>query len=370
MVQTLDGDDRYDSSDLWLTRVVDHVQRAGPVSPAAASLLVFGLVPSAVLVWMVITRWGRLSPGFLAGVLGVGIWLTIAPYLVWRYDSVTFPTFVELIADIVADEAAVLDLTADYERLFTRRWFVPAIPTTVLGIPMMVLGRPFLRESASVTTADPLYWALVGVVLWLGVLIGIGVAGVATSVLVVRAFTDHEFDIAPLHPDGKGGLSAVGALAVRTTVLLSLGSFLLPIQFHYVAVAGSDLLRSLVYLLVAGYTAIIFLSFVYPVVTTNRYAERLRARNLENLRAEYYEVKAESDRLAGGGEADGDLVAVELRAQRLRDEYRRYETVTLYPTDVTVLSRFAGSILLPLFFTVLDAFLGWGLLARLMKSLV
>lgn len=39
-------------------------------------------------------------------------------------------------------------------------------------------------------------------------------------------------EIDPLHPDGLGGLSSVGYVAIRTTLLFSAGSLFIPILFR------------------------------------------------------------------------------------------------------------------------------------------
>lgn len=276
------------------------VESSAPVrtSPLLSSVLRLGTLPTLIVVGSLLARRHQVSPGFTVGCLSAILFLNLAPYLIWRYDARLYPTFFERFSVAVADTEALEEIASAGTRIFTRQYRWVTAATAGLAVPMIGAGRPYLRAEGIGGVSDPVYWALFTVTVWLGVLIGIGFTGVLTTLYVVRKLIDDDVIVDPLHPDHRGGLGSVGRLSVRTAVLFATGSFLLPIQIHYLASEGGWL-AVLLYVLVGVYTLAIFAVFAYPTFLVERRADEYRRRKLNDLRSKYGDIREQTDRLQG-----------------------------------------------------------------------
>lgn len=187
--------------------------------------------------------------------------------------------------------------------------------------------------------------------------------GGLVTVLVIRAFAERvTLDVDPLHPDGLGGLSTVGTVAIRMTLIISLGSLALPLSFQ---IANQIQYETVVYIGVALFVLLVALNFLYLTYKVNRRAQKLREqmldahreriRKLEDRLALLAEEGAESlpdDELA---ETDDELLELEIR--RARREFEDYQSVQLYPLSIGIITRLISSILLPILFILFELFI-------------
>ena len=126
--------------------------------------------------------------------------------------------------------------------------------------------------------------------------------------------------------------------------------------------AGEGGFRSLVYVAVGLYVVVIGLSFAYPTIYVNRRAQAVREDELEARRAKIrrlQEKAADVESVADGDdEASMDELATRLEIQRLREEYSAYANVNLYPLSIGIVVRLVSSLLLPIFFIVVEKYMG------------
>lgn len=351
---------------LWVSRWVRRTRRWLD-DPFLASAIVFGTVPAMLLVVYAVRRSAYLTPGFSFSLLSVGTVLFLGPYLVWYYDTRLLPGFARRFEDAVVDGAALDAIVERHRQFLSERWWI-ASGLAAIPIPVLMFGAPgFLRARGLFGPTDPLFWTVMGVLLWLSLFVGMGFLVVLVTILLVRSASSLDLRIDPLHPDGLGGTGAVGYLAIRTTVLFSLGALLLPLTLEYASAAGLGA-TALVYAMDAAYAIAIAASFLYPTVVVYRRAERVRERELDQLRRRYTAEKRRA--------LDPDIgllpgttgAAVELKLQRLRNEYEDYRQVSLYPMKTDIIVRLVGSVLLPLVFLVLDMYLRPEIVERLVGS--
>ncbi|MFB6177047.1 MAG: hypothetical protein ABEI99_07900 [Halobaculum sp.] len=344
----------YDEPQLWLTRLVErHRNRLG--GPRKAATLLFGGPVVAALTIYLAVRWNAIPVGFLYSVASLAVVGCVAPSLVWYYDRELYPAFLREFAELT-DESAMRRIGRRHRETLARRWPVAAA-LAVLPIPVLVtVGGSYLRTRGLFGPTDPVFLLVAATLVWLGVLVGLGFLLVAVTLSTVRHVVREEIAIDPLHPDGLGGVSAVGRLSIRTTTLFSVGALLLPTLFDFAAGVGPTA-TAVVYLMTAAYTVAIVVSFVYPTVVVYRRADEIRATVLDDLREQYRTVKREAGEPVVGADTERTDAAAEAKLRRVRREYEDYRTVSLYPFEPTVIARLVGSVLLPLVFLVVDTVL-------------
>lgn len=343
--------DAYEGHSIWLTELVETASDRLPLSTGSAGLLTLGTVPLGFTALFFLLADGRTDLSFLLAHLSAASIAVAGPVLVWHYDERIFPTFLQEASDVAVDRSALVATIERYERIFAEKsWFV-VVPWTLLVVGLLLANMPFFEAHGVTGSTDPALFAYLGFAIWWGIVTGIGFHGAITTIRTIRAVGELELTVDPLHHDGLGGLSTIGYFSIRATLLISIGSFALPLAF---AIAASGPFEELVYVAVAIYVGIILLSFVYPTVYVNRRAQEVRDRILREKREQIRSLRA----AAALEDADGDLAELEtqLKISTLREEFHEYQSVTLYPLSVSILARLASSILLPIAFTVLETY--------------
>lgn len=358
---------QFDVSALWFSRAINRV-RGRLENAFVASALTFGLLPTVVLALYVSLRWQYVSTGYLFSLCLYAVVLLVAPYLIWYYDQRLFPEFCAQFAEILRTEEPVVRIAGKYQRLYRDRWWVAA-GLAMLPIPVITwLGQEFFRAHGLFGVTDPLFWLVELVLLWMGVIVGMGFLLVVVTLLVIREIADEQMHIDPLYPDGLGGMSVVGFLAIRSTVLFSLGALLIPLQLQF-AVSSGAWATYLIYGMSGLYALAIGLSFLYPTMKINRRANELRRQVLSDLRSQYRELKQNAAEPEIGANVSDTDPAVEQKLQRIRREYQDYQEVQLYPMRLSILVRLVGSVLLPLVFVFIDSLLRPELVRTVLASL-
>jgi hypothetical protein len=79
------------------------------------------------------------------------------------------------------------------------------------------------------------------------------------------------------------------------------------------------------------------------------------------LREKRRQIQALKDQ-SSVGSAGGELSELEtqLKIRTLRDDFHEYQSVNLYPLSISILTRLASSILLPIGFTLLETYVFTG----------
>ncbi|WP_247728289.1 hypothetical protein [Halovivax limisalsi] len=340
-----EGDEsiEYDGSRIWLSRFVDAAADRLPYGPVVAGTVALGWPPLAlggvVLAGLIDTA----TPAFLASFALTAGLLTAFPVLIWYYDARVLTRFAGRMRERVADEDALADTAATYERRFARRYPMVVVPWTILLLGVVAVSLPTFAAQGIAGVGDPLFWAVAAFFCWGGLLTGIGFHGALTTVGYLRTLVDRTIlSIDPYHPDGLGGMSSVGYFAIRTTLLLSTGALLLPFAFQ---LAAGTPFESPIYLAVALYVGVIAGSFAYPTWLVNRSADEVRVEHLDALGSE---ITALQQDLAATPGHDVDDVGTLLELQRLQQLYDDYRATRLYPMSPSILSQLVASVLLPI----------------------
>lgn len=298
---------------------------------------------------------GSSSLAFVAAHGLLAVMLSALGYLVWYYDAKLLPAFFDGVEGLLADPADSERLRSKYLRFFRRGYWKTLVVWAPIGPVAFVGNLGYLTAQGIGGPTTLTFWAYGLFACWTTFFTAIGMHVIFTTLRCVAEVSTLAFDIDPMHYDGLGGMSVIGDFTVRSMGIASIGSLGIPFLFE-LARGGS--MEWIIYLSVATYVVSLVGLFVYPTVLASRRAERLRENRLETYRERIRAVDAELESLADGTDPEsGAVLSKELERQRLRQQYDELQSVQLYPLSVGVISRFAGSILLPLLFLVLEQFL-------------
>lgn len=351
--------DSQQGGSIWVTRFVDQVSERTFGSPVLAGLLTLGLIPILLTISFLGLVDGSVSLHFLVThSLAAAVPVVGVPGI-WYWDTKVYPRFVEQTTLLAVDPDALRTDLHSYKRIFATGYRPFTVLWTLLVTVIIGVNLPYLQTLGVSGVFDPAFLVYLTFAVWWGLITGIGFHGAITAIRAIRAVAHHELDIDPLTPDGLGGLSNVGTLAIWTTMLISLGSLTLPYAFLLAANGG---FRVLVYVAVGLYILVIGLSFAYPTIYINRRAQAIREAELEERRTKIRRLQEKSvdvEAVVDGDEsATMDEMATRLEIQRLREEYNTYADVNLYPLSIGIFVRLVSSLVLPLFFILVENFMG------------
>lgn len=354
MTRDNDGEsapERFDQSSHWISAQLE-AGVFGIEDEYLTGVLKFGLVPDLLAAIYVATQWNEIQFSFLVASALFLFWANSAPYLIWYYDKRVMPRFFTKMSEIIVDRDRLGELATKYDERFAD--YRPLL-TLLWGGGFLLggwLGKALFMEQGMVGDGQIFLWTTLAYGAFVGGVFGeSGFSATVTTIAAVREISELEFDIRPLHPDGLGGMSTIGYYAIRTTVLWSTASLLIPLAFQMIAFSSANYAM---YLVTIAYIGTILFSFLYPTLKINRRGEELREEILRQIRAEYLALQEQIS------DTDGDAVASvsdRLELQRLRRQYDDYNTVRLYPMQIQIMVRLAGSLLLPLFFMFLEMYL-------------
>lgn len=345
----------YNGHSIWISTFVDDAGSRLPFGSQLSGFLTIGLFPYLLTGIFFILADGSQSLYIMAIQTLAATVAAIGPILIWRYDEQVFPKFISEVQDVVKNKDALVDTVDNYERFFTNRYGYITISWLLLIEGAMVANVDFFKSIGVTGVLDFAFISYLVFAGWWSIITGIGLHGALTTILCVRAVADLNLTIDPLHHDGLGGLSTIGYFSIRATLMNSIGSFALPVAFAIASRGGYQLL---VYAAVAVYIALIIISFVYPTLYVNRRAQEVRDRVLQQKRQKIQELRNQSVVESAGGELSE--LETQLKIQTLRDDFHEYQSISLYPLSITILTRLASSIFLPIAFTLLETYVFTG----------
>jgi hypothetical protein len=271
--------------------------------------------------------------------------------LIWYYDERVLPEFFSHLSELISDEGKRKDLARKYNELFAKHRISVSIFWGIALGTIIFVSEPVLIEQGMVGNGSVFLWTTYAYAIYIGSILGHGFNGPVTTILLVREVSNLELEIDPLHPDNLGGLSNVGFVSIRTTLLFSSGSLFLPLLFFLSSEGG---VATIIFGITSLYILIIIVSFVYPTALVNRRAQEYRDSVLEDLRQQYADIEKKTQGL------EKDQISElnkRLELQKVQNKYDNYNSVKLYPLQLSILTRLAGSVILPILFMLVELYL-------------
>lgn len=351
----MNSQDQYHADVIWLSRLVEWGNRYTS-SAFLSGLLIAGWVP--IVATIIAVDPGEADRMFLIGQILACLMVVVGPFDVWYFDQKLLPAFFRSADDRLTPTAnsTLSDLSRKYDRYYAHYWWANVAIWVVLVLGVFIVSQSYFAAQGITTLVERGSY-LVFFLFWL-LIAGLRTHAALITVLAVKEFAEQaELDVEPLHPDGLGGLSTVGELAIQVTLINSLGSFALPLSFELASeVAFGYFVYVGVLLFILNNVAL----FAYPTYKMNRRAQQIREQALEENKARIRELEA---KLAIPADEDGDEVSIrenqliQMEIQRARQEFRDNQNVQLYPLSISIITKLVSSILLPIFFILFDIFI-------------
>lgn len=332
----------------WVSQQCERGLLGYDFGPLVNGIIKFALVWDVIWLYVFTSNWDSLSMPFVVAWLLMLFWVNIAPYLIWLYDQVVMPEFFNRFIQIAANPGEFAQLAESHSEFYSRPHYLAAAFWGI-GIPVIAWSGTPVFQMQELIAWMPLFYLFA---IYIGVILGgPGFMGPIVTLHLVREIASIDIDIQPLHPDQLGGLSNVGYYSIRTTLLFSTASLFLPLAFRFSATSSREIW---IYLFVSIFILTVVFSFAYPTYKINRAAATLRDEILEDIRTEYSSLQQQTPSI----DDNIENINRRLEMQRLRSKYDDYKNVRLYPLQIDIILRLAGSIILPLLFVFIEAYLG------------
>lgn len=347
------GENQNQGGEIWVTRIIDHNNRFLPDSLLFRTVAILGAIPIGLTLIFFSHVWENSNEPFIISQCLVVLITVLGAALIRNYDKELFPSFIEEVSSIVVNEAELFEVANRHKRFFVEKYWLASATWTIL-IVAAVLANIEYFQAFGITSYQNVYFVIYLLfVAWFGIITGIGLHMVVTTIRCIREVGDLELEIDPLHPDQLGGLSNIGTFAIRTTMMNSIGALALPLAF---TLAGSGGYESVIYAVVVIYMGAILFSFLYPTIYVNRRAEDIREAELEERRERIHEIRGNAVEQAETGDNEQISIEKQLRIQTLKEEFNEYQSVRLYPFTISIVTQLASSVLLPIIFMLLETY--------------
>jgi hypothetical protein len=340
----------FDFDSHWVSEQINN-GLFGIQNPVLVSILKFSLpwdLLAGIYAFLYSGTWS--GPFIYASALGL-LWVNIAPSLIWYYDERVLPEFFSHLSELVPDKQKRKDLAKKYNKLFAKHRVSITSFWTIAFVTIVYTSEAALINQGMVGSGAVFMWTTYAYAIYIGAILGQGFVGPITTILLIREVANLKLEIDPLHPDGLGGLSNVGYVSIRTTLLFSSGSLFLPLLFFFSSEGG---ISTIIFGFTGIYILTILVSFIYPTALVNRRAQEYRDSILEDIRQQYVEVEQKTQ----GAEKDNiSELNKRLELQKLQNKYDNYDSVRLYPLQLNILTRLVGSVILPVLFMILELYI-------------
>jgi MFS family permease len=342
----------YTNKSVWVTRFLKKSEQY-LVGGAIISASVLAIVPTILsMVFFVMTAQYLTSLALISHLLLL-IVIIIIPMMIRYYDDKVFPSFFEEAKTIIVDKDKFEKMIVKYEEFFQKKFWLTMVPWGVLIVSTIFFNFSYFQKLGASGYFDPIFIIYILFAIWFGIFSGILLHIGLTTVLCIHAVGTLELEIDPLHPDGLGGLSNIGYFAIRATMMISVAALCIPFAFVLARQGGSE---SFVFAVVGIFIIFLLVLFLYPTLYINRQAQEIRESELEKRREKIQDIQDNVVRIPNAISGEQADIEKELKVQSLREEFKDYENVRLYPLTISIIVRLISSVLLPIIFLILEAY--------------
>jgi hypothetical protein len=152
-----------------------------------------------------------------------------------------------------------------------------------------------------------------------------------------------------LHPDGVGGLRPIGDIALNFHFIL-----LMPILIFIVNVYVWGFTQAT--LVGCFYFVILAFIFFIPLTSAHDVMFEYKEKELYHLSKRYNDFVKEYKKIIEKENSNNEDIQIMENMDKIRSYYEEINRMPIWPFDATILRRFAGSILIPLLFLLLQVY--------------
>lgn len=347
----------YDRQDIWVTRIIERAHSRTGINRLLLNITTIGGVPLILtFIYFSVVE----SPPSLAFRITHSLFTVMVSgvgYLIWYYDKRLMPEFFKSVEGVINNEKRFNEVIKKFNNFFANSYWkillfwIPLFILTVFG------NDKYFQQQGMGGPEDISFYIFLIFTLYSGIITGIGIHIIFNTLFCVGTISREEFTIDPLHPDGLGGMSAIGRLSIWTMGLAAIASLGMP---YTLQIAANGQFGVAIYIAFIIYFVSLIGIFVYPVWKSSQKAELKREENLQEIRSEITNLESKLEDIEQQSKQNQNTETVqnlELRHQRLRKKYDKYSSVPLYPLSISIVLRFAGSVILPLLFILLEYYI-------------
>jgi len=279
------------------------------------------------------------------GYLSCLSWLFIGPFMIYKAGQMVDELWSDML-DIL-DERHIEELQS-YERKFHSYGYL------AIGLPAAVIVSILILSSQAFSYDTFFAYILFYLISWvvLALLGSIGVWGTVQLVMLVLAIRKYNLKLNSLSDDRFGGMEFLADFGIKATIMYSTGALMIPMAIE-IATRG-DLYLQAVSFAIAGagsFASSVLLSFMIQVFALNRAAVRGKKEILKRTGEQYTALLQEYEKR---GSLDFGIRILVM--QGLFDE--AYQ-MRVYPWDVGILLKLAGSVALPIVLGTIRLWFPW-----------
>lgn len=270
------------------------------------------------------------------------LWLPLSPFFI-RMSENKFENLWGGISSIVEDKKKLSEIKkSELNRFYSSK-------NLLIGIPLGAIVSLIIFSHYS--GALPLPVLIYNSFLFFLILVfaGIGFWAIGTLIHTVLQITDLPMELQALKIERFGGLSVVGDVILKGTILFSTGSLLFPLALEIlIGSGGSPVLRLFSFCIVGGYTFLIILSFIIPVLALKNCAREAKKRLVKEAANNFQSKlnKYKKDQHLDHEESSELLLLLNM--------FQEARGIKEYPYDLKTIFSFLASALFPTVMIFID----------------
>lgn len=224
-----------------------------------------------------------------------------------------------------------------------------------VGLHSYILGRSGTWNSnLRAPNGTVAGWTSVPVVIFLYYLLGLIIVRIIVTYRLLRAFFRRfKLEPQPLHPDGCGGLAALGDLAIKLNIGTSMFGIIVGLGvYSSIVTVGLAWYHPVHFLMVLGYVAAASCMFFLPMRPAHEGMKRVKREVLHDIHDRFAEVNT---RILGHLSSGSPISADDMdEFSRLRELHSMAKSMPVFPFDTRTVRAFVTSIVTPVLLVVLQ----------------
>lgn len=309
--------------------------------PPIYSSIIFGVCFNVPALVLSIFRIIPVSFGYFSCLF----WLFIGPFLIYTAGQMVDELWPKLSG--LFEIKTVNELKVYEKRFHGRGYLIVGIPA-VIAVSILVLApQGLLSSSISVFTLFYLFsWII------LAILGSIGIWGTIQLISMIWRIRKYDATLNPYSPDGFGGMGILANFAVKATVMYSTGALMIPMTYD-VATRNDTLHQAFYGGLFASvfFSITVMLSFLVQIVALNRAAAKGKNKLLEETGQQCVICARDCQDESNPNRGIQMLVA--------QSFYNQVNQMRVYPFDLGIIMKLAGSLALPILLGTIRIWLPW-----------
>jgi len=277
------------------------------------------------------------------GYLSCLSWLFIGPFLIFKARQMIDELWPNMLQ--ILEEKKVRELQS-YEKAFhSHRYLIIGAPAAFV-VSMLVL----LTHIFPIFSPQGLFYLVSWVVLAL--LGSLGVWGTVQLIMLVLAIRKCDLRLNPLSHDRFGGMEFLANFGIKATAMYSTGALMIPMAIESATLYGPC--KEFVVFAIVGsgfFSLSVLFSFLIQVFAMNRAAVKGKKELLEKTGLQY-------DILLKQFEDKKDL-EVGIRILVTQGLFDEISQMRVYPWDLGILLKLAGSVALPIILGTIKFWFPW-----------